>query len=340
MSQSSQEQVARVPHEPMMDMAITRKPDLVLAEAQDAARALKSVIDAKPKKVVIGGSTYLEFEDWQTVGRFYGVAPQITSTKFVEFGDAHGFEAAAQAVHVPSGKVVASAEAMCLDDEEEWSSRPKYEYHFEKKSGGTTADDPGKNEIVWEDNPNKPGSKRPKKVKVHVGEEAVPLFQLRSMAQTRAGAKALRNALAWVVVLAGYKPTPAEEMDGAEPSGALDVTPPKAQPSPQARPPAPPTPPPQAAGNGGAAEDEPLDPWWPELRTPTGNYRFPKLQRKAIERGVGPAALEDYVKVKYGVSGMQFLSRVRAGEVFDDLEDNRIPTTTRAERAEAEDKLI
>ena len=41
-----------------------------------------------------------------------------------------------------------------------------------------------------------------------------PLFQLRSMAQTRAQAKALRNVLAWVVVMAGYAPTPAEEMDG------------------------------------------------------------------------------------------------------------------------------
>src|SRR5262249_27437128 len=43
-----------------------------------------------------------------------------------------------------------------------------------------------------------------------------PLFQLRSMAQTRACAKAMRNVLAWVVVLAGYAPTPAEEMTGEE----------------------------------------------------------------------------------------------------------------------------
>ena len=41
-----------------------------------------------------------------------------------------------------------------------------------------------------------------------------PWFQLASMAQTRAGAKALRNRLAWVVVLAGLKPTPAEELQG------------------------------------------------------------------------------------------------------------------------------
>ena len=39
-----------------------------------------------------------------------------------------------------------------------------------------------------------------------------PWFQLASMAQTRAGAKAIRNRMAWVVVLAGYSGTPAEEM--------------------------------------------------------------------------------------------------------------------------------
>jgi hypothetical protein len=37
-------------------------------------------------------------------------------------------------------------------------------------------------------------------------------FALRSMAQTRAQSRALRGVLAWVLVLAGYKATPAEEM--------------------------------------------------------------------------------------------------------------------------------
>jgi hypothetical protein len=37
-------------------------------------------------------------------------------------------------------------------------------------------------------------------------------FQLESMAQTRAAAKALRMKYSWIVVLAGYNPTPAEEM--------------------------------------------------------------------------------------------------------------------------------
>ncbi len=40
-----------------------------------------------------------------------------------------------------------------------------------------------------------------------------PDYALRSMAQTRTAAKALRSLFAHIVVLAGYQPTPAEEMD-------------------------------------------------------------------------------------------------------------------------------
>jgi hypothetical protein len=43
-----------------------------------------------------------------------------------------------------------------------------------------------------------------------------PLYAIRSMAQTRACAKALRNILAFVPVLAGYSPTPAEEINALD----------------------------------------------------------------------------------------------------------------------------
>jgi hypothetical protein len=42
-----------------------------------------------------------------------------------------------------------------------------------------------------------------------------PAFQVVSMAQTRAGGKALRQPLGWIMRLAGYEATPAEEMDEA-----------------------------------------------------------------------------------------------------------------------------
>ncbi len=160
-------------------LAVNRPPDVVLKEAQKAAKALSKVIEAKPRKVVFNGKTYLQFEDWQTLGRFYGVTAVSLSTKYVEYGEGDfkvcGFEARADALLVSSNQVISSAEAMCLNDEPNWSRKP--------------------------------------------------LFQLKSMAQTRACAKALRNVLAWVVVLAGYAPTPSEEIEGE--SGATTVQTPR-----------------------------------------------------------------------------------------------------------------
>jgi hypothetical protein len=192
-------------------LAVHRPPEDVLAEAHHAAAILKGVLDAKPKKVVINDETYLEFEDWQTVGRFYGIAPKVLGSRYVEFGSVAGWEATAEAVHVETGRVVSAAEAMCLNDEPKWGRRASYEWHYLTRSGGTSLEDPGREELIWEKGPT--GRPRPKKERVRVADEAVPMFQLRSMAQTRAAAKALRNALAWVVVLAGYRPTPAEETD-------------------------------------------------------------------------------------------------------------------------------
>lgn len=54
-------------------------------------------------------------------------------------------------------------------------------------------------------------------------------YQLRSMAQTRACAKALRNVLGFVSVLAGYAATPAEEMDGVKSAGNAGAAQPEVQ---------------------------------------------------------------------------------------------------------------
>jgi hypothetical protein len=173
---------AIVPAPAMPSLALQRAPEIVLQEAAKAAQALRQVIEQKPNKCVISGRTYLQFEDWQTLGRFYGITVAARSTTYIEYGRVQGFEAHAEAILVSTGQVISAAQAMCLDDEERWSTRPVYEYQNNRR--------------------------------VKVGDEKVPLFQLRSMAQTRAQAKALRNVLAWVVVMAGYQPTPAEEMDG------------------------------------------------------------------------------------------------------------------------------
>jgi hypothetical protein len=159
---------ALIPPPELHALAIQRAPELVLQEAKKAAKALNDLIESKPNKCVIEGKTYLQFEDWQTLGRFYGVTVAARSTKYIEYGETRGFEATAEALLVGSNQVISSAEAMCLDDEWKWTDKP--------------------------------------------------MFQLKSMAQTRACAKAFRNVLAWVVVLAGYQPTPAEEIEADAPA--------------------------------------------------------------------------------------------------------------------------
>jgi len=47
-------------------------------------------------------------------------------------------------------------------------------------------------------------------------------FEVRSMAQTRATSKAFRLCLSWVLVLAGYEPTPAEEVDNLSLSKTIE----------------------------------------------------------------------------------------------------------------------
>lgn len=176
-------------------ISVMRDPEIVLKEAKKAAQALMQVVKLKDKPVIFNGAQYLEFEDWQTVAKFYGVTAKVTRTSFLDYGGVKGFEASADAVRF-DGTVISSADAMCLNDEENWSTRAKYQWTDGKKE--------------------------------KVADVPVPLFQLRSMAQTRACSKALRNVLAWVVVLAGFKPTPAEEMTGNE-SGSPKISMPKAK---------------------------------------------------------------------------------------------------------------
>lgn len=165
-------------------MILNRNPIEVLEDAKKAAQALTTVISQKKKPVMMNGEQYLEFEDWQTVGQFYGYMVATGDAVPVEIDGVKGAKASAKLVNFHTGETLGGAEAYCMRDEEKWKSRPKYEWRGAGKD----------------------------REKVKIGDEPVPWFQLASMAQTRAGAKALRNRLAWVVVLAGYRPTPAEEI--------------------------------------------------------------------------------------------------------------------------------
>jgi len=144
---------------------VEQKPEAVVVAGKDAATQLQKIVGSRQKKLMMGGKQYLFFEDWQTIGKFYGVTARVSSTSELRENDQLiGF--LASAVALAGGVEISGADAECTYDEPNWTSKPRY--------------------------------------------------QLRSMAQTRACAKALRNCLGWVAVLAGYEATPAEEMSGVK----------------------------------------------------------------------------------------------------------------------------
>ena len=177
----------------MSGTALSVPPATVIAEAKIAVNVFKGVIELKPKKVIINNEQYLEYEDWQTLGEFYRCSVVTRDAVPIEIDGVKGAKAKADLVNIDTGVIIGGAEAYCMRDEEKWSTRPKYEWQGE-------------------------GDNR-KRIKV--GDEVVPWFQLASMSQTRAAAKAFRNRLAWVAVLAGYRPTPAEEMTESTVSSAV-----------------------------------------------------------------------------------------------------------------------
>ncbi len=176
-------------HAGMLATTEAKHPAQILEEARQKAVLLKSMISQQTKDkewvVSIAGREHLKLEAWTTMAQFYGCTVRTRSTEYVEFGGARGFQSVAEVVNNLTGQIIGTADAMCLDDEENWDMRPQYE---------------------WVNNQRK-----------KVGEKKVPLAQIRSMAQTRASSKALRLVFSWVVVLAGYHPTGAEEMMGAPP---------------------------------------------------------------------------------------------------------------------------
>jgi hypothetical protein len=205
-------------------MTLVGTPDSILEEATVAANALMNVVKKAGLAHNFGGKKdHLEFEAWQTLAKFYGESVQCVEVRFVQYGTAQGFEAISE-VRDRCGTLVSRAEAMCLNDEDKWKSKPKYANVYICKDGTKSLEDPGKEQIIWE-------NKKPKKERIKVGDEPVPLFQLRSMAQTRSNAKALKNRFAWIVVLAGYSATPAEEMihhdDPPPDEGKPPMTPPQ-----------------------------------------------------------------------------------------------------------------
>lgn len=172
-----------------MSLVLTGEPDKQIVQAERACTALMKVVKERKLFERIGKNNHLKIEAWLLLGHFFGVTPRVVSVFPVvdEMTSASGYEATVEVVHLQSNRVIGQAIARCLNNEDNWSTRPKYEGKDDNRRAVGTVD--------------------------------VPSYQLESMAQTRASSKALASVLRWVVVLGGgdldkVEGTPAEEMHG------------------------------------------------------------------------------------------------------------------------------
>lgn len=150
------------------------EPNAIVQDAQNKADMLYNVVEKQHLYQEIRGKKYLQLEAWQTLGKFCNITGEIEWVKSVELWDARGFEA----------RAVIKLTEVSIDEEGTT--------HI--KVGDTIA---AAESMCMNDEPNWQGK---------------PIFQLKSMAQTRALSKAYRSCLSFIVALAGYAPTPAEEM--------------------------------------------------------------------------------------------------------------------------------
>lgn len=170
-----------------------RDPALVFKEAASVAAVFQTqmnrILDTTRQPILyrmFNNSRHITRPGWQMLGSMFRVTAGIVpeSEKFVEFpGNITGWRVTAEAIYVPNGHRISTAVGMCLNDEENWDTRPEYKYDSKQGKRVPTGD-------VLQ----------------------VPLFQLLSMAQTRACSKVLSNLFAYVAIMAGCSGTSAEEM--------------------------------------------------------------------------------------------------------------------------------
>lgn len=156
----------------------TDNPGEVVRRSTAISTELARLVRSQNLVVKIGQGEHVKVEGWTLLGSMLGVFAVIEWTRpMIENDERVGWEARAVATTM-GGATVGAAEAECLRSESAWSFDPP---------------------------PNKWGKKPP----------ARDDYALRSMAQTRAVSKALRLPLGFVMQLAGFDPTPADEMPGA-----------------------------------------------------------------------------------------------------------------------------
>ena len=158
-------------------LTVSRTPEDMVELATRMANALKDIVEKRGLFAVIQGRKFPTVEAWMTIARMDNVVAREARPP-VRQGDG-SYEAFVELIRLSDGLVIGSASAICgSPDDEPWGGTPaKYDRE----------------------------AKPPR-----------PEHQRRSMAVTRATSRAFRQQYSWIMSLAGYEPTPADEMPGSD----------------------------------------------------------------------------------------------------------------------------
>jgi len=174
----------------------THDPGAIIEQAGKIATALSDVIEKQGLARNLGGrKKHVEIEGWQIAGTFLGAQPVVTETARVEPRSEFPVRTHRKKYGWQDGKRVVVEE---FDDE--WTCTG---WSYEAAAEVRTLDGRviGRGEAICS---------REEENWMRSTDSAV-----KGMAQTRACSRALRQALGFIVGLAGYSATPQEEMDGA-----------------------------------------------------------------------------------------------------------------------------
>jgi len=102
-------------------------PEQQVEKASEMAKVLQKVVkQANLAKKLGGQKEHLEYEAWQTIGQFFNCTPVTEWTRPLKDGEKIvGFEARVNVVNA-EGRIIASAESMCMRDEKNWRDKPLY----------------------------------------------------------------------------------------------------------------------------------------------------------------------------------------------------------------------
>lgn len=213
--EEGQQVVVHHHHDMAVELFPGATPAEVIQQATAVADALKPILQAQGMTTRIGPKDHVQIEGWQTLGALLKVTPVCVSTRRIE----------PKAMYTVKGKKRKWGK---VDGRRQVVEEFDYSYEVEGYSWESTVEARtldgrtigsadamcSREEDKWKDDDD---------------------FALRSMAQTRAGSKALASVLRFVVTLAGYSGTPAEEMQNVGNGGGEAAAPEPAKAEPVVR---------------------------------------------------------------------------------------------------------